>query len=129
MPMSWLEALTGFLFIASMLAPFVGAVGVPIRLIQMLSGSILRHFARLTRFGKGVVLLSAVAAVPMLVAGFATLYEVYENTTCISNCAQGIVGVAIRAGDFGLLYILFECLLSPITYAQVTASSIAKPKP
>jgi hypothetical protein len=123
------EQLTHYLFITAMLGAVVGVVGVPIRLVQMCRGSILRHFARLTRPAKGVVLLSAVVAVPMLFFVIATLYEIFETATCSSNCAQGGVGALILGGDFGLLYILFECLFSPITYAQITASPIAKTKP
>lgn len=123
------DQLSKYLFITAMLGAAVGVVGVPIRLVQMFSGSISRHFARLTRLAKGVAMLSAVVAVPVLVFAIATLYEIFETATCSSNCAQGGVGALIGAGDFGLLYILFECLFSPITYSQFTAPSIAKTKP
>jgi hypothetical protein len=114
-------------FLIMIVTPLFGLVamfGIPLRVIQLLNGSLVCRYKLLKPWGKVIVGLGAIAGIGVLVVAAGAAFAVYSYSTCSygAGCAQGEFSVAFSFGLLGLAYIGFELLLLPLmlSFARTT---------
>lgn len=95
----------------AVMAGIAALIGVPVRLIQHLSGRLRtrvpQHAIALATFGVFSALFHALASLAWLYA----LYAAYADYFCASNCGQRGAGTAFALGMLGCAYALLEGFL------------------
>jgi len=101
---------------AAPLFGFIAFLGVPIRTIQLLRGTIQRDYQNAGPKAQSTLQLALIPAFFVALAIVNATYAVYDHMTCTAGagCAQGEFGVVFSFGLLGIAYVALEILLLPL---------------